>query len=217
MTAPHPAKPPTRVVLDGRYTRLEPLTLQHAGDLFAAASVPDAAQRFAYLPVAPPESEEALQAWIAGQQGLADPVLFAVVDKATGRAGGWQQLMRIVPEHGVIEVGYVYWGPAIARTRLATEALYLHARHVFEDLGYRRFEWKTNNHNEASKRAAQRFGFTFEGIFRQHMIVKGENRDTAWFSMLDTEWPGRKAGFEAWLDPGNFDAEGNQKAKLRFG
>ncbi|MEO8883972.1 MAG: GNAT family protein [Devosia sp.] len=217
MTAPRPAKPPTRLVLDGRYTRLEPLAAQHAGDLFAAASVPDAARRFAYLPVDPPASTEALLAWIAAQQGLADPVLFAVVDKATGRAGGWQQLMRIVPEHGVIEVGYVYWGPAIARTRLATEALYLHARHIFEDLGYRRFEWKTNNRNEASKRAAERFGFTFEGIFRQHMIVKGESRDTAWFSMLDTEWPRRKAGFEAWLDPENFDDEGKQREKLTFG
>jgi RimJ/RimL family protein N-acetyltransferase len=217
MTAPHPAKPPSRVVLDGRYTRLEPLAPHHAEDLFAAASVPDAAQRFAYLPVEPPASLEAVRSWISGQQELADPVLFAVVDKATGRAGGWQQLMRIVPEHGVIEVGYVYWGPAIARTRLATEALYLHARHIFDDLGYRRFEWKTNNRNEASKRAAQRFGFTYEGLFRQHMIVKGESRDTAWFSMLDSEWPSRKAGFEVWLDPANFDADGTQRKKLSFG
>jgi len=216
MTAPHPAKAPSRVVLDGRYTRLEPLAPQHAADLFAAASVPDAAQRFAYLPVEPPESAETVRAWIAGQQGLADPILFAVVDKATGRAGGWQQLMRIEPAHGVVEVGYVYWGPTIARTRLATEALYLHARYIFEDLGNRRFEWKCNNRNEPSKRAAQRVGFTFEGIFRQHMIVKGESRDTAWFSMLDSEWPSRKAGLEAWLDPANFDAEGKQKTKLSF-
>jgi RimJ/RimL family protein N-acetyltransferase len=143
-----------------------------------------------------------------------DPLLFAVIDRVTGRAGGRQALMRIVPEHGVIEIGSIYWGPGVARTRLATEALYLFARHIFEDLGYRRFEWKCNNANEPSKRAAERFGFTFEGIFRQHMIQKGENRDTAWFAMLDGEWPTRKAGFERWLDEANFDAEGRQLRPL---
>ena len=122
--------------------------------------------------------------------------------------------MRIVPEHGVIEIGSIYWGPAIARTRLATEALYLFARHSFEDLGYRRFEWKCNDRNEPSKRAALRFGFTFEGIFRQHMIMKGENRDTAWFSMLDSEWPARKAEFGRWLALENFHADGRQKTAL---
>ncbi len=216
MSAPQPAKAPTRVVLDGRYARLEPLAPQHAEDLFTATNVPDALERFAYLPVYPPQSVEAVRGWITSQQELADPILFAVVDKTNGRAGGWQQLMRIVPEHGVIEVGYVYWGPDVARTRLATEALYLFARHVFEDLGYRRFEWKCNNRNEPSKRAATRFGFTYEGIFRQHMIVKGENRDTAWFAMLDGEWPRLKAGYERWLDPANFDAAGVQKSALSF-
>ena len=217
MSGPQPAKPPARMVLDGRYVRLEPLSERHAADLFAAASVADAAERFAYLPVYPPESVEAIRDWIAGQQGLADPMLFAVVDKASGRAGGWQQLMRIVPEHGVIEIGYVYWGPAIARTRLATEALYLFARYVFEDLGYRRFEWKCNDRNAPSKAAARRFGFQFEGVFRQHMIVKGESRDTAWFSMLDREWPRLKAEYDRWLAPDNFDADGGQRTPLRFG
>ncbi len=216
MTAPQPAKPPARLVLDGRYARLEPLAPQHAADLFAATSVPDALQRFAYLPSYPFESVDAVRSWIAGNQGVADPIVFAVVDKATGRAGGWQQLMRIDAPNGVIEIGYVYWGPAISRTRVATEALYLFARHVFDDLGYRRYEWKCNNRNEPSKAAARRFGFTFEGIFRQHMIVKGENRDTAWFSMLDGEWPRLRAGYERWLDPANFDAAGQQKSPLRF-
>ena len=133
---------------------------------------------------------------------------------ATGRAGGWQQLMRIVPEHRVIEVGYVYWGPTIARTRLATEAIYLTARHVFETLGYRRFEWKCNALNQASRRAALRFGFVFEGIFRQHMIARGQNRDTAWFAMLDGDWPRLKAEYERWLEPENFDAAGGQRTKL---
>lgn len=216
MSAPKPAKPPERVVLEGRYARLEPLASNHAEALLAAVTVPDLAERFAYLPADPPLTVEAFRDWIGQQSKLSDPILFAVVDKATGRAGGWQQLMRIVPEHGVIEIGYVYWGPSIAKTRLATESLYLMARHVFEDLGYRRFEWKCNNRNEPSKRAATRFGFTHEGVFRQHMIARGENRDTAWFAMLDGEWPARKAVFERWLDPANFDANGRQKTELRM-
>jgi RimJ/RimL family protein N-acetyltransferase len=217
MSAPSPAKgSPRRVVLEGRYARLEPLAQQHAADLHAAATVADAVQRFAYLPVHPPESVEGLQAGSAGQQGGSDPNQFAVVDKASGRAGGWQQLMRIVPEHGVVEIGYVYWGPTLARTRVATEALYLHARYVFDELGYRRFEWKCNDRNEPSKAAARRFGFQYEGVFRQHMIVKGENRDTAWFAMLDGDWPRLKAEYERWLDPSNFDDAGTQRTPLRF-
>ena len=123
--------------------------------------------------------------------------------------------MRIDPAHGVIEIGNILWGPAIARSRIATEALYLSARYVFDDLGYRRFEWKCNNGNEPSKRAAQRFGFTFEGLFRQHMVQKGRNRDTAWFAMTDTDWPRLRAGYEAWLEPGNFDAAGSRKPGWR--
>ncbi len=217
MSAPKPATPPQRVVLDGRYVRLEPLAVVHAEALLAAARVPDMDQRFAYLPVDPPATVEGFREWITERSTHSDPMLFAVVDKATGQAGGWQQLMRIEPAHGVIEIGNVYWGPAIARTPLATELLYLFARHVFEDLGYRRFEWKCNNRNEPSKRAATRFGFSFEGVFRQHMIARGQSRDTAWFSMLDGEWPARKAEFERWLDPGNFDADGQQKTALRIG
>jgi RimJ/RimL family protein N-acetyltransferase len=210
------AQAPARLVLEGRYARLEPVGRQHAADLYAAASVADAIDRFAYLPIYPPTSIEVVEAWIDGQQDIADPIVFAIIDKASGIAGGWQQLMRIVPEHGVIEIGYIYWGPAIARTRLATEALYLMAKHVFDDLGYRRFEWKCNDLNAPSKAAAQRFGFQFEGVFRQHMIVKGQNRDTAWFAMLDGTWPRLKAEYERWLDPANFDAAGTQKTNLRF-
>lgn len=216
MTAPHPAPPPTRRVLEGRYARLEPLNPAHATDLFEAATPPDADQRFAWLPSYPPASVDVIAEWITASTA-ADPIPFAVIDRATGRAGGWQQLMRIEPQHGVIEIGNVYWGPAISRSRVATEALYLFARHVFEDLGYRRFEWKCNDRNGPSKRAALRFGFTFEGIFRQHMIVKGESRDTAWFSMLDGEWPALKAEFERWLDPANFDAAGRQLTSLDHG
>lgn len=217
MSTPQPAAPPQRVVLDGRYVRLEPLSLAHAADLFEASNVPDGEARFAYLGDYAPRTQADTEAFIGSVLGKADPMLFAVIDKSTGKAGGRQALMRIVPEHGVIEIGSIYWGPAIARTPRATEALYLFARHIFEDLGYRRFEWKCNDRNEPSKHAARRFGFSYEGLFRQHMIMKGENRDTAWFSMLDSEWPARKAGFARWLDPENFDANGQQKAPLRFG
>jgi RimJ/RimL family protein N-acetyltransferase len=215
MTAPHPARPPARVVIEGRYTRLEPLAAKHAPDLLTSVSIPDLAERFAYLPTDPPGSVAEFEEWITERNTHADPMLFAVVDKATGKAGGWQQLMRIDAPNGVIEIGFIYWGPTIARTRVVTEGLYLTARHIFEDLGYRRFEWKCNDRNEPSKRAAQRFGFTYEGLFRQHMIVRGANRDTAWFSMLDGEWPAIRAEYERWLDADNFDADGQQKSALR--
>ncbi len=205
---------PQRTMLEGRYVRLEPIAPEHATDLWAASSDPGAAERYRYLFSHAPASLAEVEARIHKSLGEDDPLAFAVVDRATGRAGGQQSLMRIVQEHGVIEIGAVYWGPDVARTRLATEALYLFAKHSFEELGYRRFEWKCNNENAPSKRAAERFGFSFEGVFRQHMIIKGENRDTAWFSMLNSEWPLRKAGFLRWLDEANFDAEGNQKTPL---
>ena len=143
-----------------------------------------------------------------------DPLFFAILDNASGSAVGYASYMRIEPVHRVIEVGSILYTPRLQQTTLATEAMYLMARHVFEDLGYRRYEWKCNALNAPSRRAALRFGFTFEGIFRQHMIVKGRNRDTAWFSMLDSEWPARKANFERWLDPSNFGPDGRQKVAL---
>jgi RimJ/RimL family protein N-acetyltransferase len=216
MSMPQPARGrPERQVIEGRYVRLEPLGHEHAGDLWAASSDADAGERYRYLFVPAPATREEMDARIVRSLSETDPLAFAVIDLATGRAGGQQSFMRIVPEHGVIEIGAIYWGPGIARTRLATEALYLFARHSFEALGYRRFEWKCNDRNEPSKRAAQRFGFTYEGTFRQHMIIKGENRDTAWFSMLDGEWPALKAEYERWLAPENFDADGLQKTALR--
>jgi len=209
-----PRPRPAPAVLDGRYARLEPLAAAHAPDLFAACSAPGAQRLFAYLFDQPPAAIAELEAWIAKMTAGDDPLFSAVIDKATGRAGGRQALMRIVPEHGVIEIGSILWGPAISRTRVATEALYLAARHVFDDLGYRRFEWKCNDLNHPSKSAARRFGFAYEGLFRQHMWVKGANRDTAWFSMLDTEWPDLRREYERWLAPGNFDAAGTQRSRL---
>ena len=214
MSAPSPARPPKRTMIEGRYARLEPIGPQHVVDLFRATQGQE--QRFIYLFEDAPTTEAAMADWVASAALKDDPLCFAVIDVTTGRAEGRQSLMRITPEHGVIEVGGIYWGPAIARTRVTTEALVLHARYVFDELGYRRFEWKCNDLNEPSRAAAARFGFTFEGVFRQHMIVKGKNRDTAWFAMLDTEWPRIKAEFERWLEPGNFDADGMQKSRLRF-
>jgi RimJ/RimL family protein N-acetyltransferase len=206
-----PCPRPERVVLEGRYARLEPLSPSHADGLMAASADPSS---FDYLFDVPPKDQEDLDAWIRQKAASEDPLFQTVIDKASGVAGGRQTLMRITPEHGVIEIGNILWGPPIARTRVATEALYLAARYVFDELGYRRFEWKCNDRNEPSKRAARRFGFTFEGVFRQHMWTKGENRDTAWFSMLDREWPRLREGYERWLDPANFDAAGRQRSSL---
>jgi RimJ/RimL family protein N-acetyltransferase len=212
-----PCLRPARTVLDGRYARLEPLSAGHAPALFEASTGAGAEARFAYLFDLPPAASADMAAWIEKMAAGDDPLFSAVIDKATGRAAGRQALMRITPEHGVIEIGNILWGPAISRTRASTEALYLAARHVFEDLGYRRFEWKCNSLNEPSKAAATRFGFSYEGLFRQHMWVKGANRDTAWFSMLDSEWPRLRLEYDRWLDPANFDAAGRQRSKLEVG
>lgn len=210
-----PRPRPEAAALDGRYTRLEPLTTAHAKDLYAACEGIGNRTRFDYLFESPPEKLADIEEWIDKVGGKPDPMFFAVIDRASGRCNGRQALMRIVPEHGVIEVGSIYWGPAIARTRVATEACYLHLKLAFDTLGYRRFEWKCNNRNEPSKRAAHRFGFSSEGLFRQHMVVKGANRDTAWFSIIDAEWPAVRAAYEAWLAPDNFDADGNQRKPLQ--
>ncbi|WP_413989486.1 GNAT family N-acetyltransferase [Labrys okinawensis] len=208
---------PERVVLEGRYTRLEPLDgARHGADLLHSAQEPGADARFRYLFETTPVDAAAFQPWLDKASTGLDPMFFAVIDKATGKAEGRQALMRIDPVHGVIEIGSVLWGPAIARTRVCTEALYLFAHYVFDTLGYRRFEWKCHNLNDPSKRAAERFGFVFEGVFRQHMVAKGQNRDTAWFSIVDADWPRLKAGYEAWLRLENFDEAGQQKSKLRF-
>ncbi len=219
MSAVPPVLPrprPQRQVLQGRYVRLEPLDpARHAPDLFEATQGDAGAERYRYLADAVPADVAAMRSWAAAAATHDDPLMFAVVDAASGRAVGRQSLLRIVPEHGSIEIGHILWSGAMARTRLATEAFHLHARHALDDLGYRRFEWKCNDRNAASKRAALRFGFSFEGVFRQHMWAKGQNRDTTWFSMLDSEWQGGvRAAFERWLAPENFDAAGQQREPL---
>ena len=212
---PGRARPPERIVLEGRYTRLEPLDpARHGDDLHAASTPSDRAARFRYMPELPPDARESFDTWLSGVSASLDPLFFAVVDRATGRVEGWQTLMRITPVHRCIEIGNIYWGPRMAGTRVATEALYLFAAHVLEDLGYRRYEWKCDALNAPSRRAALRFGFTYEGHFRRAVIIRGRNRDTAWFSIIDEEWPALKAVYEQWLTPENFDGEGRQKSRL---
>ena len=207
---------PARSAIEGKYCRLEPLDVErHSPALFEASAAPGEDTRFRYLFETAPESPETFADWMKKAAGGDDPLFFAVIDKATNRAEGRQSLMRIDAVNGVIEIGNIMWGPAIARGRVATEALFLFADTVFSQ-GYRRFEWKCNDLNAPSKRAAERFGFRFEGVFRQHMIQKGANRDTAWFAILDRDWPRLKAGYEAWLAPGNFETNGQQRSKLGF-
>ncbi len=214
----HGVPRPDRVVLDGRYARLEPLDVaQHGQGLFEAAQGPGADARFRYLFEETPADMATMMPWLQRAAASVDPMFFAVINRATGRAEGRQALMRIDAAHGVIEIGNIHWGPAIAGTTVATEALYLFAAYVFDTLGYRRFEWKCNDLNLPSKVAARRFGFEFEGVFRNHMVAKGANRDTAWFAMTDEDWPRLKAGYQAWLHPDNFDAAGQQSKKLSFG
>lgn len=209
-----PRPPPPRIIHTGHYVRIEPLDpRRHGDDLFAASMGPDAEALHRYL-FDPPLERGPFQAWLDGMAQSDDPLAFAVIDARTGRCEGRQCFMRITPAHGVIEIGSILWGPSMARSRKATEALFLFARHAFDDLGYRRFEWKCDAANAPSRRAALRFGFRFEGVFRQHMVIKGRNRDTAWFAMTDADWPDLRRAYEAWLEPSNFDAEGRQRAPL---
>ncbi|MFD2741631.1 GNAT family N-acetyltransferase [Sulfitobacter aestuarii] len=204
---------PTRITLEGRYVRLEPLRSAHADTLFMAASAPGAEDRFRWLPERPPNRVE-FDVWLEGASASTDPLFFAVIEKASGRAEGRQALMRIDTANGVAEIGNIMWGAALQRTRMATEAFYLFADRVFR-LGYRRFEWKCNDLNGPSKRAAKRFGFRPEGVFRQHMVVKNANRDTAWFAMTDGDWQRMKPIYENWLSPENFDVQGRQRKVLQ--
>ena len=203
---------PPRKVLEGQYCRLEPLDVaKHGADI--AAAFAGAHSVWDYLPVQEPKDRPAYEAFLAAMVSRTDIVPFAVVDKADGKAKGHLWLMEIRPAHGVFEVGFITYSPSLQRTRAATEAIYLCGAYGFE-LGYRRFEWKCNNRNEPSKRAALRYGFKYEGLFRQHQVVKGQNRDTAWYSILDSEWPARKAAFGRWLAGENFDKDGRQKTSL---
>ena len=208
-----PARRPAPATLIGRYATLVPLDpATHGESLYAEVRGRDEVWLYLFEP--PPPTRAAFDALLQRKAASADRVYLTVMDHTLGQAAGYAAYLRIDEAHRSIEVGDILFTPAIQRTRAATEAMYLMAKHAFEDLGYRRYEWKCNDLNEPSKRAARRLGFTFEGVFRQHMIVKGRNRDTAWFAMVDSEWPARRAAFERWLDPSNFDAAGRQRTSL---
>ena len=205
-----PVSRPGREPLRGEHVLLRPIEPADAASLYAATR--DDPGLWTYMADGPYASVEEMRWSVEAAAVSEDPLYFAVVrdDLALGRAS----YMRITPEFGVIEIGDIVFAPQLQRTTATTEAIYLMARHAFDDLGYRRLEWKCNALNAASRRAADRFGFTFEGVFRQHMIVKGRNRDTGWYAIVDADWPAIRAGFEAWLGAGNFDAGGVQRAGL---
>ena len=214
-----PGTRPDMRPLHGRWVVLEPVTVrQHARDLYDsfADSDPDG-NVWTYMPYGPWESFEQFEAWLAERQASRDPWFYAFIDRASGKAVGMGSFMRCDAPNGVIEIGHIWMSPRLQQTREATEVIFLMIRHCFDDLGVRRLEWKCDALNAPSRKAASRFGFSFEGIFHQHLIVKGRNRDTAWFAMLDKDWPRIRAAFEHWLRPENFDKKGRQKAKLQAG
>jgi len=204
-----------RDVLRGQYVRIEPINWElHGPELARSIAQADHQHLWTYLPIGPLTNQADLQATMKFVGDLKQWQTMAICDVPSGQALGTASYMRFRPEHGSVEVGCVIFGEALQKTRAATEAMYLMARHVFETHGYRRYEWKCDNRNGASKRAALRFGFSYEGLFRQDMVMKGENRDTAWFSMTDKDWPDQKRVFDTWLSPDNFDAQGLQNKSL---
>jgi RimJ/RimL family protein N-acetyltransferase len=222
-----PAKPPViselprpwpeRRVLEGRFVRLEPLDAEmHAASLYRLGhdGSGEALRSWDYLPYGPFDGEADLREWIARQAAGQDPHFYAIIDPADGEAKGWGTLMTIEPAHATIEIGHLWFSPAMQRTPMATEAIFLMLKHALDDLGYRRMEWKCDAMNVPSRRAAIRFGYIHEGIFYNHRVVKGHNRDTAWYSILDDEWSALRAAYEAWLAPANFDPQGRQRQSL---
>lgn len=205
---------PQPVTIDGRYCRIEPLNIEdHGDDLVTAFRTTDESS-WTYLFIGPFADDAGILNWLTESANSKDFIYSAIIDRKTGRAAGLCAYMRPDLANGVIEIGSIHYSDALKRTPATTEAMYLLMRHVFDDLGYRRYEWKCNSFNAPSRRAALRLGFRFEGIFRNHMVVKGHNRDTAWFSILDSEWPALKSAYEKWLAPENFDRAGKQRVSL---
>jgi RimJ/RimL family protein N-acetyltransferase len=210
-----PCERPARTELEGRYCRLEPINIEHhAEGLFEAFQEDKEGRIWTYLPEEAPASVEEVRQWMKDTCLTRDPHFFTIIDKKDNRIGGFASYLRIAPAVGSIEVGYINFAPRLQKTAAATEAMYLMMKQAFETLGYRRYEWKCDSLNAGSMGAAKRLGFTFEGIFRQATIYKGRNRDTAWFSILDSEWPALREAFVTWLSPDNFDASGKQRQSL---
>jgi RimJ/RimL family protein N-acetyltransferase len=210
-----PRPRPPREPIEGRFCRVEPLDLaRHAEALFEANRRDAEGRMWTYMAYGPFARLDEYRAWAAGAACGEDPLFQAIVDRRSGAATGVASFLRIEPAAGVVEVGHIAYSPALQRTPAATEAMYLLMRRAFDELGYRRYEWKCDALNAPSRAAAERLGFRFEGVFRQATVYKGRNRDTAWYAVIDKEWPERKAAFEAWLDPANFDADGRQRKSL---
>ncbi|MBI1384518.1 MAG: GNAT family N-acetyltransferase [Rhizobiales bacterium] len=210
-----PRPRPPRTAIEGRYCRIEPLDpVRHTGELHRANMADREGVIWTYLPYGPFASERDYGAWVEKVAGADDPLFHAIIDLTTGLPGGVASLMRITPEAGTIEVGHICYSPSLQGTRAASEAMFLLMRRAFQELGYRRYEWKCDALNRPSRVAAERLGFSFEGIFRQSTVVKGRNRDTAWYAMIDKEWPRIEEAFESYLDPANFDAAGRQRRAL---
>ena len=210
-----PAEFPSPDTMVGRYCRAERLVpSRHAAELFEANAADSSGANWTYLTYGPFPTLDAYRAWASEMAASEDPMFFAIVDGATGQATGVASLLRISTEDGTIEVGHINFSPLLQRTRAGTEAIFLMMIRVFDDWGYRRFEWKCNSLNAPSMAAARRLGFTFEGTHRQAKVSKGRNRDTAWFSIIDAEWPTIKLRLQTWLDPSNFDESGSQRTAL---
>ena len=209
-----PPPSPGRRAMNGQYCVVEPLSLEkHSTDLFQAYRLDRENRLWIYLPYGPFDTVAEYRQWLAATCLGDDPMFFSVIDKATGKAAGVASYLRINPDAGSIEVGHINYAPAMQRTQMATEAMYLMMRNAFE-LGYRRYEWKCNALNQRSRNAALRLGFSYEGIFRQMLVVKGRNRDSAWYAIIDKEWPTLKQAFETWLAADNFDGDGKQRESL---
>ncbi len=204
---------PTRSVTEGRYVRLEPLVVAHAEALHAANAHDREGRNWTYMGYGPFKTLEAYRDWVGEMTRNGDPMFYAIIDRASGTPVGVASYLRIEPASGAIEVGHINFSPLLQRARGATEAMYLMMKWAFE-AGYRRYEWKCDSLNGPSRRAAQRLGLSYEGVFRQATVYKGRNRDSAWYASIDGEWPALKAAFETWLDPANFDAEGRQRQSL---
>ncbi|MDB5360658.1 MAG: family N-acetyltransferase [Rhodospirillales bacterium] len=206
---------PPLTAMTGRFCRVEPLVpATHAADLFEANREDRDGRNWTYLGVDGFSELVSYRAWLDQMAAGADPLFHAIIDLATGRAVGLASYLRIDPANGVIEVGHINYSPRLQQRPAATEAMFLMMRRAFDELGYRRYEWKCDDRNEPSRAAAKRLGFTYEGTFRQALVYKGRNRDTAWFSILDGEWPAVRAAFERWLAPANFEADGRQRQSL---
>lgn len=206
---------PPRSAFESERVRLEPVSVTAHGDqLWDAVKASDDPDQWTWLPYGPFADRESFLTWLAEREASDDPLFLAIVDRASGQAVGMCSFMRIDAKNGAMEIGHIWFSPVIQRSTIATEAIFLLQRRTFDELGYRRLEWKCDNNNLRSKRAAVRFGFTPEGVFRKHLITKGRNRDTAWFSLLDDEWPATRAVFEAWLSPENFAEGGSQRRSM---